>query len=102
MVRPRLAPGDLDVALAGRLVRRPTLLHLHEQQPRASARVARNMAVLLADSTLAVSRAVADELAPRARRKATVVSNGVDTTFFVPGPPSDELRADRLRWRCDR
>ncbi|MET0415690.1 MAG: glycosyltransferase family 4 protein [Actinoplanes sp.] len=83
----------LEVALAGRLARRRTTLHLHEEnEPDLLGRV-RGVAVLLAGQTIAVSDAVARSLPRWARNRVTVVRNGVDTEAIRPAAPPPATRA---------
>jgi glycosyltransferase involved in cell wall biosynthesis len=79
----------LDVAVAGRFARLPTVLMMHEEVPKLRLR---RVAVHGATRSIAVSRAVADAIGPRAQRRIVVIHNGVDTTEFTPGPPSSEVR----------
>ncbi|GAA0517035.1 hypothetical protein Ade02nite_84750 [Paractinoplanes deccanensis] len=83
----------LEVALAGLLGRRRTALHLHEEnEPDLLGRV-RGVAVLLAGQTVAVSEAVARSLPRWARRRVTVVRNGVDTRAIRPAETPAAARA---------
>jgi glycosyltransferase involved in cell wall biosynthesis len=83
----------LDASVAGRLSRRPVVLHLHEEAiPGAGTRL-RAGAVMLASRTVAVSRAVAAGLPDLAAERVFVIPNGVDTQLMSPG----NLGTNRLR-----
>ncbi len=83
----------LEVAIAGRLVGLPTVLHLHEEMTHGVGQLLRGAAVRLATQTIAVSNAVADGLPKRLRERVRVIANGVDTDVFHPGTVSPDLRA---------
>jgi glycosyltransferase involved in cell wall biosynthesis len=82
----------VDCAVAGRYSGIPVTLHLHEEaSPGIGARL-RGGAVKLADASVAVSRAVADNLPLSVRGKVNVVPNGVDIDVLRPGPADPEVR----------
>ncbi|MEV6597209.1 glycosyltransferase family 4 protein [Actinoplanes sp. NPDC051346] len=82
----------LDAALAARAAGRPAVLHLHEEMPHRFGAAVRASAVRAADTSVAVSEAVASGLAPRTRSRVTVIANGVDTEIFRPGPADPGIR----------
>jgi len=82
----------LDAAFAGRRAKLPVVLHLHEEMPQLFGRALRSTAVGLADSSVAVSQAVANGLAKPLRRKVSVITNGVDTSAIRPGPAHADVR----------
>jgi glycosyltransferase involved in cell wall biosynthesis len=82
----------LDAAFAGRLAHRPVVLHLHEEMPQLFGRAVRSLAVAIADSSVAVSRAVANGLVPSLRKKVTVIANGVDVGGIQQGSPDFAVR----------
>lgn len=83
----------LDTAAAGRLTRRPTVLHLHEEAIPGVGTWMRAVAVRMADRCVAVSRAVAAGLPAAVQRRATVIANGVDIQP-VSQEESDRVRAE--------
>jgi glycosyltransferase involved in cell wall biosynthesis len=86
--------SHLESALAGPIARRPVVLHLHEENLPGIAGALRGLSVAIADDTIAVSRAVARCLPPRARARTSVIHNGIDTNTFTPGPPDPALRRE--------
>jgi glycosyltransferase involved in cell wall biosynthesis len=74
-----------ESVLAARFVRRPVVLHLHEENEPDMVGRLRGLAVLGADASIAVSDAVAQSLPPRAARRAVVIRNGVDPVAMSPG-----------------
>lgn len=85
--------AHIEVALAGRLARRPTVLHLHDIVAPGTGRWALAAAVRLAGRAIALTDAVA-ACAGRFRGLVTVVHNGVDTTVFSPGDPDESVVAE--------
>lgn len=82
----------LDCALAGRYRGIPVMLHLHEEAvPGTGARL-RGAAVKVADASVAVSQAVANNLPLPVRGKVTVVPNGVDVDVLHPGLADPAVR----------
>jgi glycosyltransferase involved in cell wall biosynthesis len=79
----------LDVAVAGRLARLPSVLMLHEEVPKTRLR---RLAVQSATWSIAVSHSVAHEVGPRAQKRIAVIRNGVDTSAFTPGPARPDVR----------
>ena len=86
--------SHLESALAGRLARRPVVLHLHEETAPGVAGQLRGIAVRLADATVAVSEAVAKCVPGWARSHVQVIHNGVDAEWFRPGPADPGLRGE--------
>jgi glycosyltransferase involved in cell wall biosynthesis len=82
--------AHLDVALAGRLARRPTLLDLHDIVVPGVGRRVLSVAARLADVVLANSTATA---ATVTSGRVEVVNPGVDLERFHPGPCDGALRA---------
>ncbi|MGH8891131.1 MAG: glycosyltransferase family 4 protein [Acidothermaceae bacterium] len=82
----------LDAVFAGRRAKLPVVLHLHEEMPQLFGRALRSTAVAIADSSVAVSQAVANGLVKPLRRKVTVIANGVDTDAIQPGPAVGGVR----------
>ena len=86
-------PVHLDVALAGRRARVPTVLHLHEEMAPAFGRALRTTAILAASGAIAVSRSIAEALPRAVRGRVSVVPNGVDLRRFAPGTADPAVRA---------
>jgi glycosyltransferase involved in cell wall biosynthesis len=82
-----------EVVLAGWLLRRPTLVHLHMRVEPSSVRLARAIAVRGATATIGVSNAVAQSLPAWARRRLRVIHSGIDSNRFTAGPADPVLRA---------
>jgi glycosyltransferase involved in cell wall biosynthesis len=83
-----------EAVLASKLVRLPSVLHLHEEsEPDLLGRL-RGVAVRGADTAIAVSEAVARALPRGAARRTVVIRNGVDATSMIPGAPSREVRSE--------
>ena len=83
----------LETALAGRLARLPSVVHLHEEMPQAFGRAVRTAAVGVASAAVAVSDAVAASVPGPLARRVTTVPNGVDTRELAPGPADPGVRA---------
>jgi len=83
----------LGAAIAGRLSRRATLIHLHDESLPGVARHLRALNVRLATWTIAVSDAVAHALPSWAGHRVTVIRHGVDGAEFCPGLPDPRTRA---------
>jgi len=75
----------LDTSVAGRLARRPVVLHLHEEAMPGVGSWLRAGAVMLASRAVAVSHAVAAGLPDFAAERVRVIPNGVDTQLMSPG-----------------
>jgi glycosyltransferase involved in cell wall biosynthesis len=75
----------LDTSVAGRLSRRPVVLHLHEEAMPGVGSWLRAGAVMLASRAVAVSHAVAAGLPDFAAERVRVIPNGVDTQLMSPG-----------------
>lgn len=85
--------SHLEVVLAGKLSRRPVVLHLHEEnEPDLLGRL-RGYSVRSADAAIAVSPAVRDSLPEKAREQTTVITNGVDAEMIKPEPADPAIRA---------
>jgi glycosyltransferase involved in cell wall biosynthesis len=83
--------ANVEVVLAGRLARRPTVLDLHDLVRPGLGRRLLRWAARSADGVVAVSRAVA-ECAGAPAVPITVVHRGVDLDRFVPGPADPAVR----------
>jgi starch synthase len=84
----------VEVALAGRLARRPAVLHLHDLVVPGLGQRVLGTAVSLSTRAVAISEAVRDCVGARLRHKVDVVHNGISTTRFAPGPADPQLRTD--------
>jgi len=84
----------VDVVLAARLAGRPSLLELHDIVPPGGGRLVMSSAVSTANTAVAVSEAVFEQLGPLARRKTRVVHQGVDSVRFSPGVADPSIRAE--------
>ncbi|MBP1819476.1 glycosyltransferase family 4 protein [Mycobacterium sp. OAE908] len=78
-----------EASVAGRICRKPVVLHLHEEAVPGMGQWLRAGAMLLATRTVAVSRGVARSLPAVARNRVTVIQNGVDTEVFSPDSGAD-------------
>jgi glycosyltransferase involved in cell wall biosynthesis len=83
-----------EVVLAGWLLRRPTMVHLHMQVEPSPIRLARAAAIRGASATIGVSDAVARSLPSWARDRLRVIRSGIDTERFAPGPADPAVRAE--------
>ncbi|MGE0795723.1 MAG: glycosyltransferase family 4 protein [Acidimicrobiia bacterium] len=86
--------GNLDVALAGRLARRPVVLDLHDIVRPGVGRRLLDLAAGLATLTVANSAATASTVSPGRRRAVRVIHPGVDLDRFHPGPQDPALRGE--------
>jgi glycosyltransferase involved in cell wall biosynthesis len=86
-----------EAGLAGRLCRKPVVLHLHEEALPGMGQWLRTGAMLLATRTVAVSRGVAQALPAVARKRVTVIPNGVDIDVFTPPSEADRAMLRDLR-----
>lgn len=85
--------SHLEAVLAGKLARKPVVLHLHEEnEPDLLGRL-RGYSVRVADAAIAVSPAVRDSLPDRAQQQTTVITNGVDAALIKPEPADPAIRA---------
>ncbi|MFW0795268.1 glycosyltransferase family 4 protein [Gordonia sp. CPCC 205515] len=84
----------LDAAVAGRIGSVPAVLTLHETTIPGVGRRLRDGAIRLAGHSIAVSKSVAETVGSRARRRVTVIPNGVDTIRFAP---ADRARRQSIR-----
>ena len=83
-----------EAVVASWLVRRPVVLHLHEENEPDMVGRLRGLAVLGADASIAVSEAVAGSLPSRATRRAVVIRNGVDPEAMSPGARDPAVRSE--------
>lgn len=85
----------LECALAGVWSRRPVVLHLHEEPLDDIGAYLRDIAIVLATRTIAVSERVASRVPSRLRnRRVVVIRNGVDVEQFRPGEPNLATRSE--------
>jgi glycosyltransferase involved in cell wall biosynthesis len=87
----------VDASIAGRVVKRPVVLHLHEEAATGVALWLRAGAVRLATRAVAVSHGAAAELPGFARKRVRVVPNGIDTRAMSPATRGEEEQVRRLR-----
>lgn len=83
-----------EVVAAGRLARRPSVVHLHLELERSPLGRLWGRAMLGADAIVAVSLAVMATLPGRAGVRTRVVPCGVDPAEFSPGPADPAVRAE--------
>ena len=86
-----------DAGLAGRICRKPVVLHLHEEAMPGVGRLLRTAAVRLAAGAVAVSRRVAEGLPEFVRDRVEIIPNGVDTQAMSPAGPHSQERLHALR-----
>ncbi|CAN5342016.1 glycosyltransferase family 4 protein [soil metagenome] len=84
-----------DCALAALLTGKRAVLELHEIVAPGIGRLALGLATVLASKALAISTAVADQLPLWARRRATVIGQGIEIERFAADGATDGWR-DRL------
>jgi glycosyltransferase involved in cell wall biosynthesis len=87
----------LDASLAGRICRRPVVLHLHEEAMAGVGRWLRAAAVRIAADTVAVSSAVAANLPQLVRGRVSVIPNGIDTDAMSPATAADDMNVRDVR-----
>lgn len=89
----------VDAGIAGRIVHKPVVLHLHEEALPGLGSSLRGVAVRVATKAVAVSQTVADGLPRFAQRRVCVIPNGVDTAAMSPPSPAfqHELQCTRAR-----
>ena len=92
VVHSNSLPVHLDCAVAGRLARRPVVLELHDFVRPGLGRLVLRVAVRLASSAIAVSRAVANAVGADLKG-LRVIPQGVDPERFCPGSPDLSWRA---------
>lgn len=85
--------SHLEGVIAGRIARKPVVLHLHEENEPDLLGKLRGYSVRMADAAIAVSPAVRDSLPDHARERATVITNGVDAEAIKPAPADPAIRA---------
>lgn len=84
--------SHLEGVLAGRIARKPAILHLHEEnEPDLLGRL-RGLSVRASAATIAVSPAVRDSLPEKAQRHTVVIANGVDAVSIQPAPANPTIR----------
>lgn len=88
----------VDASVAGRICGKPVVLHLHEESVPGVGQWLRACAVRVASRTVAVSQAVADGLPAFARKRVSVIPNGVDTEAM--SPPLDAAKGEVSRLRA--
>lgn len=86
--------ANLEVALAGRAARRPTVLQIHDIVPPGPGRRVLRLASRLAGLTVANSAASAAAAADGSRDDVVVVHPSIDLDRFRPGPPDPGVRAE--------
>jgi glycosyltransferase involved in cell wall biosynthesis len=86
-----------DATVAGHICRKPVVLHLHEEAMPGLGQRLRSTAVRLAVRTVAVSKGVAGGLSPSARKRTTVIPNGVNTDRWSPTSDDDRDDLERVR-----
>jgi glycosyltransferase involved in cell wall biosynthesis len=97
VVHSQSLDAHLDVAVAGRLRGRPTILQIHDLVAPGVGRWVLGTAAGLAAHTLAISAAVAACVAGPARRRVEVLHHGIDLHTFTPGAPNAAVRAALAR-----
>lgn len=89
----------LEASLAGRICRKPVVLHLHEEVMPGLATRLRGLAVRFATRTVAVSHAVGAGLPTSLAERVCVIPNGVDVAALHPPRDDDWDAVRRLRAR---
>jgi glycosyltransferase involved in cell wall biosynthesis len=84
--------AHLDCAIAGRLVRRPSVIELYDLVRPGLGRKVLTTAAALSTTAVAISQAVADCIGPRGAGHVRIVPLAVDLDRFGPGPVSSEIR----------
>src|ERR1700722_3237662 len=84
--------AHLDVALAGRLARRPVVIELHDLVLPGLGRNLLGLAARLAARTVAISTAVAKVVGDGEAKGVQIVPQAVDLRRFSPGPVDPTLR----------
>ncbi len=85
--------GHLEAAVAGRIARRPVLLHLHDIVQPGAGRKLLDRAVALSTASYAITSAVKDCVSESLQHKVDVQHHGVDLERFRPAPPAEKMRA---------
>ncbi len=83
--------GHLEAAVAGRLARRPVVLHLHDMVLPGFGRYVLGAAVGMSSAAVAISQAVASCVPAFARSRVVVQPNGIDHHRFSPDHPEGSL-----------
>lgn len=84
--------SHVEVALAGKLARRPVVLHVHNIQTPGLGRRLLAGAARLSSVTLAACQAIADSLGDPTPLRVRVLYPALDLTHFRPGPPDSDIR----------
>lgn len=85
--------AHVETALAGKLARRPVILHVHDILPPGVGRRLLVAAARGSAKTLAACQAIADPLGDPAVSKVEVLYPALDLDRFAPGPADPEVRA---------
>ena len=86
--------AHVEVALAGRLANRPTVLDVHDIVVPGLGRRILGTAARVASVSIAWSHASAATVGGLARDDVELIPPGIDVRRFSPGPPSDSLRRE--------
>lgn len=86
-----------EASVAGRICRRPVVLHLHEEAIPGVGQLLRTGAVAFATRTVSVCSAVAGDLPRFAQKRVCVIPNGVDTDKFSPASAEHLPGLQRIR-----
>jgi glycosyltransferase involved in cell wall biosynthesis len=86
--------GHLEAAVAGRIARRPVLLHLHDIVQPGAGRKLLDRAVALSTASYAITAAVKDCVSESLHHKVDVQHHGVDLERFRPAPAAEEVRKE--------
>lgn len=92
LVQSHSLTSHLEVALAGRLSRRPVVLDLHDMVTEGLGRRVLGLAARTASASIANSAATAATVGGTSA-KVKVVHPGVDTSRFFPGPANPQVRS---------
>ncbi|MFV1989377.1 MAG: glycosyltransferase, partial [Acidimicrobiales bacterium] len=84
--------GHLEAALAGRIARRPVLLHIHDIVQPGVGRTLLDRAVALSSRTYAITAAVRDCISPALHQKVVVQHHGLDLEQFTGEASSARIR----------
>lgn len=94
VIAPNSHWSHLEASLAGRLVRVPVVLHLHEESQPDALGSLRALSIRLATRAVAVSGAVAASVPQADPARIRVVRNGVDLDELRPAPARAGLRSE--------
>jgi glycosyltransferase involved in cell wall biosynthesis len=84
--------SHLDCVLAGRLVRRPVVVEVHDLVAEGLGRRLLGLSARGASATIAISGAVAGVVGDGSRTDVRVVPQAVDLEYFSPHPPDRGIR----------